>query len=88
MQLIDMADKLDKLADKMNNSLTAFLQGWKVMRVSKIAKGRRAKSLVFRGKKPKVKTVGGLTKRDLKKNTQRKIVDTNGKKASKYVKSW
>jgi len=75
----------------------AYLKGWKAMmamkamkamRVSKIAKGRRAKSLVSRGKGPKVETVGGLTKRDLKKNTQRKIVDTNGKKASKYVKSW
>merc|ERR1719399_2035335 len=48
-------------------------------RVSKIAKGRFAKSLVLKGKK--VKTVGGLLAKDLKKNKRGKVVS---KKASAF----
>merc|ERR1711978_76688 len=49
----------------------------KAKRVSKIAKGKRAKSAVFKGKKEK--TVGGLTKANLTKNKFGKVVS---KKAS------
>merc|ERR1711862_468237 len=44
----------------------------KAMRVSKIAKGRMAKFMVFKGRK--AKTVGGLTKDKLTKNKNGKIV--------------
>ena len=53
----------------------------KAKRVSKIAKGKRAKSAVFKGKKEK--TVGGLTKSDLTKNKFGKVVS---KKASDRAK--
>merc|ERR1719331_2441436 len=49
----------------------------KAMRVSKVAKGKRAKSSVFRG--TKASTSGGLKKSDLTKNKQGKVVS---KKAS------
>merc|ERR1719160_733711 len=42
------------------------------MKVSKIAKGRMSKALVLRGSK--VKTVGGLTAKDLTKNKSGKVV--------------
>jgi hypothetical protein len=42
------------------------------MRVSKIGKGRLAKSQVLKGKK--MKTVGGLTAKDLMKNKNGKVV--------------
>merc|ERR1711933_428760 len=44
----------------------------KAMKVSKIAKGRLAKVLVFRG--TKAKTVGGLKKDSLVKNKHGKVV--------------
>merc|ERR1719491_1133067 len=44
----------------------------KVKKVSKIARGRMARSLVFRGSKEK--TVGGLTKDTLMRNSLGKIV--------------
>jgi len=44
----------------------------KAMKVSKIAKGKRAKSSVFRGTKEK--TVGGLKKSDLMRNKAGKVV--------------
>merc|ERR1719198_1263586 len=50
--------------------------------VSKIAKGRFAKSVVLRGTKSK--TVGGLTKSDLLKNKRGKIVS---KKQSSRAKA-
>merc|ERR1712083_706583 len=49
----------------------------KAMKVSKIAKGKRARASVFRG--TKVKTASGLAKSDMVKNKSGKIV---GKKAS------
>merc|ERR1712212_523143 len=44
----------------------------KAMKVSIIAKGKQRKSQVWKGRK--VKTVGGLTKSDLTKNKNGKIV--------------
>merc|ERR1711977_815351 len=44
----------------------------KAMKVSKIAKGKMSKALVLRGSK--VKTVGGLTAKDLSKNKYGKVV--------------
>merc|ERR1712001_548801 len=44
----------------------------KAMKKSVIAKGKRAKSSVFRG--TKVKTIGGLKKADLKKNKAGHVV--------------
>merc|ERR1719509_111772 len=44
----------------------------KAMKVSKIARGRMAKSQVFKGRKEK--TGGGSTKADLKKNKHGKVV--------------
>ena len=49
----------------------------KVKRVSKIAKGRMAKVMVFKGKKEK--TVGGMKKENLTKNKNGRVVS---KKAS------
>ena len=49
----------------------------RAMKVSKVAKGKRGKSSVFRG--TKAKTSGGLTKSHLKKNKRGKVVS---KKAS------
>merc|ERR1712183_638045 len=56
----------------------------KAMKKSKIAKGRLAKSSVFRGTKEK--TVGGLTKDKLVKNKRGKIVSK--KKSAANKKRW
>merc|ERR1712133_226598 len=53
----------------------------KAMKKSVIAKGKRAKSSVFRG--TKVKTVGGLKKSDLTRNKQGKVVSKKGSAAGK-----
>merc|ERR1719262_1838266 len=62
----------------------------KKKKVSKVAKGRMAKVLVFRGSKEK--TVGGLTKDSLMKNKRGKIVskrnNAKGKRAFKNVETW
>merc|ERR1719327_726801 len=62
----------------------------KKKRVSKIAKGRFAKAMVFKG--TKAKTVGGLTKADLIMNKNGKIVSKKqqaaGKKAYNNIKAW
>ena len=59
-------------------------------RVSKFAKGKLAKLVVFRGNKEA--TVGGLTKSSLTKNKNGKIVSkkasANGKKAYARIKGW
>merc|ERR1712129_602818 len=54
----------------------------KTGRVSKIARGRRAKSNVYKGKKEK--TVGGLTANDLFMNKRGKVVS---KKTSARMKN-
>merc|ERR1719506_3138683 len=57
------------------------MRAMKKKAVSKIAKGRMAKALVFRGSKEK--TVGGLTATSLTKNKYGKIVS---KKRSAFAK--
>merc|ERR1719191_1147948 len=71
----------------------AAMKAMKAMKkkvVSKIAKGKMARSVVFRGTKEK--TVGGLTKTDLVKNKNGKIVSkkahASGKKAYANIKGW
>merc|ERR1712224_638617 len=77
-----------KLIVKAMKAMKAIKQ--KKKRVSKIAKGRRAKSLVFSG--ARVKTSGGLTKADLIRNKNGKIVSKKqqaaGKKAYNNIKAW
>merc|ERR1711904_113849 len=59
-------------------------------KVSKIARGRMAKALVFRGSKEK--TVGGLSRESLMKNKRGKVVskrqNAHGKRAFKNVETW
>merc|ERR1719310_1449545 len=57
----------------------------KAMKVSVIAKGKRAKSSIFRGTKQK--TSGGLKKSDLKKNRAGKVVSVKASNAAKKKKS-
>merc|ERR1719377_363374 len=71
----------------------AAMKAMKAMKkkaVSKIAKGKFAKSVVFRG--TKAKTQSGLTKGDLVKNKRGKIVTKKqvaaGKKAYAHIKGW
>merc|ERR1712193_298290 len=77
-----------KLIVKAMKAMKAIKQ--KKKRVSKIAKGRMAKSLVFSG--ARVKTSGGLTKADLIRNKNGKIVSKKqqaaGKKAYNNIKAW
>ncbi|CAJ1353445.1 unnamed protein product, partial [Effrenium voratum] len=58
--------------------------------VSKIAKGKRAKTAVFKGAKEKTATQ--LTKSDLMMNKRGKVVTKKksaaGKKAYKYISAW
>merc|ERR1712224_472248 len=58
--------------------------------MGKIAKGKLAKLVVFRGNK--AKTTGGLNKADLTKNKNGKIVSkkqsAQGKKAYAHIKGW
>merc|ERR1711920_586875 len=56
------------------------------MKKSVIAKGKRAKSSVYRGSKEK--TSGGLKKSDLKKNKQGKVVSRKQSDASKKGKGY
>jgi len=62
----------------------------KSKRVSKVAKGRMAKALVFRGSKEK--TVGGLKKESLMKNKRGKIVSKKrsalGRRRYANVETW
>merc|ERR1719265_1835129 len=66
------------------------MKAMKKKSVSKIAKGKFARSVVFRG--TKAKTASGLTKTDLIKNKRGKIVSKRsvaaGKKAFANIKSW
>ena len=62
------------------------------MKKSVIAKGKRAKSSVWRGTKQK--TVGGLTKANLRKNKRGKVVSAKASnraknsKAGKRIAAW
>merc|ERR550525_18742 len=64
----------------------------RVKRVSKIAKGKYAKALIFKGAKGKVKTASGLRKEDLMKNKRGKVVSKrsamHGRSAYKYICKW
>ena len=66
------------------------MKAMKKKTISKIAKGRYRKAVVFRGGKEK--TSGGMTKSDLIKNRNGKIVSKKasaaGKKAYKNIKGW
>merc|ERR1711977_746092 len=66
------------------------MRAMKKKAVSKIAKGKFARSVVFRG--TKAKTQSGLTKTDLIKNKRGKIVTKKslaaGKKAYANIKGW
>merc|ERR1739845_318900 len=71
----------------------AAMKAMKAMKkkaVSKIAKGKLAKLVVFRGSK--AKTTSGLSKSDLTKNKNGKIVSkkqsAQGKKAYANIKGW
>merc|ERR1739844_718746 len=55
------------------------------MKKSIIAKGKRGKASVFRG--TKVKTSGGLQKKDLKKNKAGKVVSAKASNRAKNSKS-
>merc|ERR550514_837981 len=65
----------------------AAMKGMKkrAMKKSVIAKGKRAKSSVFRG--TKVKTTSGLKKTDLKKNKYGKVVSVKASANAKKGKS-
>ena len=76
-----MAMKAMKMAKKMS----AMKMKMKAMKVSKIAKGKRAFVSVFKGTKEK--TVGGLKKSDLKKSKSGKIVSAKRSAASKKSKA-
>merc|ERR1719263_2603643 len=66
------------------------MKAMKKKTISKIAKGKYRKAVVFRGGKEK--TSGGLTKSALIKNKTGKIVSKKasaaGKKAFKHIKGW
>merc|ERR1711988_624723 len=66
------------------------MKAMKKKTISKIAKGKRAKSSVFKGGKEK--TISGLQKSDLVKNSYGKIVSKKasaaGKKRYKNIKGW
>ena|ERR1719194_345933 len=66
------------------------MRAMKKKAVSKIAKGKLAKLVVFRG--TKAKTSSGLSKTDLIKNKNGKIVSkkmsAKGKKAYAHIKGW
>merc|ERR1719311_16717 len=66
------------------------MRAMKKKAVSKIAKGKLAKLVVFRGNK--AKTSGGLTASSLTKNKNGKIVSkkasAHGKKAYANIKGW
>merc|ERR1719265_541426 len=66
------------------------MRAMKKKAVSKIAKGKHARAVVFRGSK--AKTASGLTKSDLIKNKRGKIVTKKsvaaGKKAYANIKGW
>merc|ERR550534_273312 len=55
----------------------------KAMKVSKIAKGKRAKSSVFRGRK--AKTSGGLKKQDLIKSKSGKVVSKKNERSGQDI---
>merc|ERR1711875_53742 len=68
-------------ATKAMKAKKSTMKKKKAMKVSKIARGKRAKSSVFRGTKEK--TSGGLKKSDLCKSKTGKIVSKKASEAAK-----
>merc|ERR1719253_933619 len=58
----------------------------KVMKVTTVAKGKKAKVQVYKGLKGKIKTKGGLKKEDLVKSKKGKIVSAKRSKHGKESK--
>merc|ERR1712034_187309 len=81
-----MAKKAMKSMKKkggMKKAKKSTMKRRKAMKVSKIAKGKRAKSSVFRGSK--IKTSGGLAKGDLIKSKSGKIVSKKASARGKII---
>merc|ERR1719199_1853019 len=76
-----MGKKSMKMAMKMKMAKKSMKMRKMAMKKSVIAKGKRAKSSVFRG--TKAKTSGGLKKSDLKKNKNGKVVSVKASNRAK-----
>mmetsp|Transcript_128963 Transcript_128963/g.401195 ORF Transcript_128963/g.401195 Transcript_128963/m.401195 type:complete len:142 (+) Transcript_128963:97-522(+) len=80
---------LPKLSTKAAAPAKA-MKAMKAKRVSKVARGRFAKALVFRGRKEK--TVGGVTKDGLMRNRRGRIVSKRasaiGKRRYANIEDW
>merc|ERR1719476_540444 len=81
-----MAMKASMKMKKMAMKMASMKMKMKAMKVSKIAKGKRARVAVFLGSK--VKTQSGLKKTDLKKNKAGKIVSAKASAAAKKRKGY
>jgi hypothetical protein len=77
-----MAKSMKKAMKSMKKK-SAMKSMKKAMKVSKVAKGKRAKSSVFRGTKEK--TTSGLKKSDLTRNKQGKVVSKKASAAGKKL---
>ena len=90
MKAMKVVNKGTKAAFFPTKAMRAAKAMKAMKRVSKFAKGKMAKSVVFRG--TKTATVGGLTKASLMRNKNGKIVSkkasANGKKAYARIKGW
>mmetsp|Transcript_84724 Transcript_84724/g.189269 ORF Transcript_84724/g.189269 Transcript_84724/m.189269 type:complete len:143 (-) Transcript_84724:82-510(-) len=78
------------LPKPMKAKAATGMKAMKAKRVSKVAHGRLARALVFRGARER--TVGGVTKDGLMRNKRGKIVSkrasANGKRRFKNVEDW
>merc|ERR1719231_1258692 len=80
------------MAKAMRKAMRKAMKGMRrrAMKKSVIAKGKRARSSVFRG--TKAKTQSGLTKSDLTRNSQGRIVSrkasASGKKRYSNIRAW
>merc|ERR1719444_451125 len=72
---------MKKVAMKKAMKKAAMKKTMKAKKVSKIAKGKRARSSVFRG--TKAKTTSGLTKADIAKNKNGRLVSRKASAAAK-----
>merc|ERR1719444_432540 len=72
---------MKKVAMKKAMKKAAMKRTMKAKKVSKIAKGKRARSSVFHG--TKAKTMSGLTKADITKNNNGKLVSKKASAAAK-----
>merc|ERR1719382_278255 len=79
------AGGMKKMRSMMKKGAMKSMMKRRAMKVSKIAKGRQARSQVLKGRK--VKTVGGLTKDKLTRNKYGKVVSKKASQAAKSGKS-